>query len=376
MPAAKLEEAVHLLADNAPSTLVTSSAGLAHSSNVGHALRAVFMIPALMGMIEKKRRRHVRLGGLPLDVSASTAVRAEDLYTDQNFADKRAGRTISPPGVFAKHFQTAAQVHRRGQDQSRNPRGQQRDDLARIGPVPGSSRQAGVRGRRGLLRASLDPRLRGHPAARRHVPPGTPATPLRPRLAYSSANRASNTEDKDKGTGDHKARPGVQAGLRGAVLRRRRGSGPRQHPADGGPRRHARRPARESRRVGDPRLAERGGQARRRQAAQGRATRLQHAVRQAGIRLRDPQGLRLRGASRVRGTGAFALYADRRRQALPARSERRLAPALLHALQTARDPLAQRLYPSRRACILGRATAGASATATWCGCSTSKTRSR
>ena len=46
VPAAKLEEAVRLLADNAPSTLVTSSAGLAHSSNVGHALRAVFMIPA------------------------------------------------------------------------------------------------------------------------------------------------------------------------------------------------------------------------------------------------------------------------------------------------------------------------------------------
>ncbi len=109
VPAAKLEEAVHLLADNAPSTLVTSSAGLAHSSNVGHALRAVFMIPALMGMIEKKGGVMFASGGLPLDVSASTAkFRAEDLYTDQNFADKRVDKDDFPAWVsFTKHFQTA-----------------------------------------------------------------------------------------------------------------------------------------------------------------------------------------------------------------------------------------------------------------------------
>ena len=109
VPATKLEEAVHLLAENAPSTLVTSSAGLAHSSNVGHALRAVFMIPALMGMIEKKGGVMFASGGLPLDVSASTAkFRAEDIYAEQGFADKRVDKDDFPAWVsFTKHFQTA-----------------------------------------------------------------------------------------------------------------------------------------------------------------------------------------------------------------------------------------------------------------------------
>ena len=114
-----------------------------------------------------------------------------------------------------------------------------------------------------------------------------------------------------------------------------------------------------------------------RAAAQGRAARLQHAVRQAGVRLRDPQGLRLRGASRVRGAGAHPLRAHRGGQALPARAERGVAPALLHALQAARDPLAQPVHARAvvRCTPRTRATAP-SAPATWCACSTTRTRSR
>lgn len=109
VPAAKLEEAVHLIAENAPSTLVTSSAGLAHSSNVGNALRAVFMIPALLGMIEKPGGIMFGYQGLPFDVSASTAAfRAENIYTEQGFADRRVDKDDFPAWVsFTKHFQTA-----------------------------------------------------------------------------------------------------------------------------------------------------------------------------------------------------------------------------------------------------------------------------
>ena len=62
-----------------------------------------------MGMIEKKGGVMFASGGLPLDVSASTAkFRAEDVYTEQNFADKRVDKDDFPAWVsFTKHFQTA-----------------------------------------------------------------------------------------------------------------------------------------------------------------------------------------------------------------------------------------------------------------------------
>lgn len=109
VPAEKLEAAVHLLAENAPSTVLSSSAGLAHSSNVGHALRAIFMIPALMGNIEKKGALMFNVGGLPFDTSASTsAFRAEDIYNDQGFADRRVDKDDFPVWtLYGKHFQTA-----------------------------------------------------------------------------------------------------------------------------------------------------------------------------------------------------------------------------------------------------------------------------
>ena len=62
-----------------------------------------------MGMIEKKGGVMFASGGLPLDVSASTAkFRAEDIYAEQGFADKRVDKDDFPAWVsFTKHFQTA-----------------------------------------------------------------------------------------------------------------------------------------------------------------------------------------------------------------------------------------------------------------------------
>lgn len=108
VPAEKLEAAVHLIAENSPSTLVSSSAGLAHSTNVGHAQRAVFMIPALLGMIEKK-------GGvlfpqnLPFDQGGSTvSFRMEDVYKAGDFKQRRLDRDDYPVWAhYWTHFQTA-----------------------------------------------------------------------------------------------------------------------------------------------------------------------------------------------------------------------------------------------------------------------------
>ena len=108
VPADKLVEAVHLIAENAPSTLVSSSAGLAHSSNVGHSQRAVFMIPALLGMIDKK-------GGmlfprnLPFDQGGSTAkFRMEDVYNAGDFRQRRHDREDFPVWQHCwTHMQTA-----------------------------------------------------------------------------------------------------------------------------------------------------------------------------------------------------------------------------------------------------------------------------
>ncbi|MEG2934209.1 MAG: molybdopterin-dependent oxidoreductase [Gordonibacter sp.] len=109
VPAAKLEEAVHLLAENSPSTLLSSSAGLAHSSNVGHALRAIFMIPALLGNVEKKGGFMFSSGGLPFDLGGSNSqFRAENIYTEQKFGERRVDREDFPVwNSFTKHFQTA-----------------------------------------------------------------------------------------------------------------------------------------------------------------------------------------------------------------------------------------------------------------------------
>lgn len=54
VPKEKLLAAVAMAADNTPTTLQSSSAGITHTTNAGHAQRAVFMIPALLGMVDVK----------------------------------------------------------------------------------------------------------------------------------------------------------------------------------------------------------------------------------------------------------------------------------------------------------------------------------
>lgn len=108
----------------------------------------------------------------------------------------------------------------------------------------------------------------------------------------------------------------------------------------------------------------------------GRAARLQHAVRQAGVRLRDPQGFRLRGASRVRGAGAHPLRAHRGGQALPARSERQARACPITRIPSCARSLGSTnscLNPSY-ACTLKTRAIAPSATATWYACSTIRTR--
>ena len=52
VPAAKLEEAVRIICENAPATLVSSSAGACHATNVGNFQRAVYSIIALTGDLD------------------------------------------------------------------------------------------------------------------------------------------------------------------------------------------------------------------------------------------------------------------------------------------------------------------------------------
>ena len=100
VPADKLEAAVHLIAENTPSTLVSSSAGLAHSTNVGSAQRAVFMIPALLGMVDVKGGLWFGGAGLPIagDVTGvgTSQFLCKDIYADQGFADRRLDKEDFP----------------------------------------------------------------------------------------------------------------------------------------------------------------------------------------------------------------------------------------------------------------------------------------
>ena len=82
VPAEKLVAAVKLIGENAPATLVSSSAGACHATNVGHFQRAVFSIIALTGSLDVPGG--VTMGaGLPFDYTASTAAfRLEKLYDE------------------------------------------------------------------------------------------------------------------------------------------------------------------------------------------------------------------------------------------------------------------------------------------------------
>ena len=96
VPAAKLEEAVRIICENAPATLVSSSAGACHATNVGNFQRAVYSIIALTGDLDVAGG--LAMGpGLPFDYSASTAAfRLEDMYAEKGLQDIRYDKDDFP----------------------------------------------------------------------------------------------------------------------------------------------------------------------------------------------------------------------------------------------------------------------------------------
>ncbi|MDR0514589.1 MAG: molybdopterin-dependent oxidoreductase [Coriobacteriaceae bacterium] len=102
VPAEKLVAAVKLIGENHPMTLVTSSKGGCHQTNVGNFQRGVFMLPALYGDLDVSGG--LMLGpGLPFDYTASTAAfQLEPMYVEQNYAARRLDRDDFP--VWAKYY--------------------------------------------------------------------------------------------------------------------------------------------------------------------------------------------------------------------------------------------------------------------------------
>ncbi len=109
VPAAKLEEAVHLICENTPATLVSSSAGACHSSNVGNFQRAVFSIIALTGCLDVAGG--LAMGpGLPFDYTASTAAfRLEGMYDEKKLQEGRYDKDDFP--VWAHYFKMIQTAH-------------------------------------------------------------------------------------------------------------------------------------------------------------------------------------------------------------------------------------------------------------------------
>jgi anaerobic selenocysteine-containing dehydrogenase len=109
VPADKLVAAVKLIAENGPGTLVTSSKGGCHQTNVGNYQRAVFMIPALLGFLDVKGG--MALGpGLPFDYAASTkGFQLEDVYEKEGFQERRFDLKDFP--VWAKYYKMMQTVH-------------------------------------------------------------------------------------------------------------------------------------------------------------------------------------------------------------------------------------------------------------------------
>lgn len=102
VPADKLEAAVRLIGENLPATLVTSSAGACHATNVGNFQRAIFSIITLMGSLDVPGGLSMG-AGLPFDYTATTAkFRLEGLYEEKGLADLRADRDDFP--VWAQCF--------------------------------------------------------------------------------------------------------------------------------------------------------------------------------------------------------------------------------------------------------------------------------
>lgn len=110
VPAEKLEEAVRVICDNSPATLVSSSAGACHATNVGNFQRAVYSIIALTGDLDVAGGLALGSSGLPFDYTASTAAfRLEDMYAEKGLQEKRLDKDDFP--VWAHYFKMIQTAH-------------------------------------------------------------------------------------------------------------------------------------------------------------------------------------------------------------------------------------------------------------------------
>lgn len=113
VPAATLEEAVKMATENTPCTLQSSSAGITHTTNAGNAMRAVFMIPALMGMADVKGgfmfpQPPTPIAGTPIGLGSTPEFRKESVLNGEEFKSRRLDKDDFPAWwTLNQHLQTA-----------------------------------------------------------------------------------------------------------------------------------------------------------------------------------------------------------------------------------------------------------------------------
>ncbi|MDO5044828.1 MAG: molybdopterin-dependent oxidoreductase [Coriobacteriia bacterium] len=109
VPAEKLIEAVELIGPNMPCTLVSSSAGLTHCTNVGNAQRAVMMLPALLGQIDVAGGYKFPYPAYAFDpYGATPQFKAKALYKEKDLASHRVDKEDFPVwALLTDHIQTA-----------------------------------------------------------------------------------------------------------------------------------------------------------------------------------------------------------------------------------------------------------------------------
>lgn len=113
VPAETLRAAVEMATQNTPTTLQSSSAGITHTTNAGHAQRAVFMIPALLGQVDVKGGMWFGMPALPIAGGATgrgttTQFRMDKVMTSEEFKSRRPDKEDFPAWwTMNPHFQTA-----------------------------------------------------------------------------------------------------------------------------------------------------------------------------------------------------------------------------------------------------------------------------
>lgn len=110
VPADKLKDAVHLICENSPQTLVSSSCAGHHCTNIGNFGRAVFSIIPLAGGLDIPGGLTMQAGGLPFDYTASTAAfRLEGKYNEEGYQERRLDLEDFP--VWAHYFKMIQTAH-------------------------------------------------------------------------------------------------------------------------------------------------------------------------------------------------------------------------------------------------------------------------